>query len=98
MRVPEILEGVISTWAQFTIEVSDPEVFSAKLKEKGIPTARYYPKPVHQQSAYSHHPIEGKNLSNTEDCSNQTISLPMHPYLEESTQDKIIEIVQKVAR
>jgi dTDP-4-amino-4,6-dideoxygalactose transaminase len=98
LHVPEILEGVISTWAQFTIEVTDPEVFSEKLKEKGIPTARYYPKPVHQQSAYSHYPTEGKNLSNTEDCSNQTISLPMHPYLEESTQDKIIEIVQKVAR
>ena len=96
--LPKIMNGVISTWAQFTIEVTDPELFASRLKEKGIPTARYYPKPVHQQSAYSHFPIEGKKLLNTEDCSNHTISLPMHPYLDNRTQDIIIEIVQKAVK
>ena len=96
--LPKIMNGVISTWAQFTIEVTDPELFARRLKEKGIPTARYYPKPVHQQSAYSHFPIEGKKLLNTEDCSNHTISLPMHPYLDNRTQDIIIEIVQKAVK
>lgn len=96
--LPKIMNGVISTWAQFTIEVTDPELFASRLKEKGIPTARYYPKPVHQQTAYSHFPIEGKKLLNTEDCSNHTISLPMHPYLDNRTQDIIIEIVQKAVK
>ena len=95
LRVPHVLEGVRSTWAQFTIEVPDFAAFAAALSEKGIPTARYYPKPVHMQSAYSHYPVEGNSLVNTEDCISQTISLPMHPYLDVSTQDMIIECARQ---
>lgn len=91
LRVPAVLDGVISTWAQFTIEVPNPTEFGASLKEKGIPTARYYPKPVHQQSAYRDYPVQGNGLGNTEDCIDKIISLPMHPYLDEKTQDFILE-------
>lgn len=91
MRVPVVLDNVLSTWAQFTIEVPDHAAFAAALKEKGIPTARYYPKPVHMQTAYSHFPVAGNGLSNTEDCIDNIISLPMHPYLDADTQDMIIE-------
>ena len=91
LRVPFVLEGVVSTWAQFTIEVQDQANFAAKLKEKGIPTARYYPKPVHQQTAYSRYPVPRNGLVNTEDCLDNIISLPMHPYLDEVTQTMIIE-------
>ena len=55
------------------------------LKEKGIPTARYYPRPVHMQSAYADYPVQGNGLSNTEDCIDKIISLPMYPYLDEET-------------
>ena len=95
LRVPHVLEGVRSTWAQFTIEVPDFATFAAALSEKGIPTARYYPKPVHMQSAYNHYPVEGNSLANTEDCMSQIISLPMHPYLDVSTQDMIIECARQ---
>ena len=91
IRVPFVLEGVVSTWAQYTIEVSDPAAFAAALKEKGIPTARYYPKPVHMQSAYNHFPVAGNGLPNTESCIDKIISLPMHPYLDAETQDLILE-------
>lgn len=91
MRVPTVLDGVVSTWAQFTIEVPDHAVFSAALKEKGIPTARYYPKPVHMQTAYKHFPCAGDGLPNTMDCIENIISLPMHPYLDLQVQDLIIE-------
>jgi len=91
MRVPTVIEGVVSTWAQFTIEVPDHAAFAAALKDKDIPTARYYPKPVHMQTAYEHFPIAGNGLSNTMDCINNIISLPMHPYLDVDTQDMIIE-------
>ena len=90
-RVPVVLDGVTSTWAQYTIEVPDPFALAAALKERGIPTARYYPKPVHMQSAYNHFPVAGNGLPNTEDCIDNIISLPMHPYLDEDTQDKILE-------
>ncbi len=91
LRVPTVLDGVVSTWAQFTIEVADPDAFAAGLKEKGIPTARYYPKPVHMQTAYEMFPSQPGGLLNTEDCIDNIISLPMHPYLDENTQDMIIE-------
>jgi len=91
LRVPTVLDGVVSTWAQFTIEVKDPFSFAEMLKSKGIPTARYYPKPVHMQTAYSHYPTAGNGLSKTEDCIDKIISLPMHPYLDANTQDMIIE-------
>jgi len=95
LRVPKVAEGVISTWAQFTIEVPNPEIFSDKLKKAGIPTARYYPKPIHHQSAYNHYPIAGGYLKNTEECIKHIISLPMHPYLDKETQDMIIEETKK---
>lgn len=94
LRTPSVFEGVISTWAQYTIEVPNPAEFAARLKEKDIPTARYYPKPVHLQRAYKHFPSAGNGLVNTEECMDYIISLPMHPYLDENTQDMIIETVK----
>jgi len=92
-RVPTLLEGAKSTWAQFTIEVEDAAGLSAKLSEYDIPTARYYPKPIHMQTAYKDYPISGNGLPATEACRNHVISLPMHAYLDETTQDKVIEAV-----
>ncbi|WP_018998413.1 DegT/DnrJ/EryC1/StrS family aminotransferase [Hirschia maritima] len=92
-RVPTVLEGGISTWAQYTIEVSDWLRLATQLKEKGIPTARYYPNPVHGQSAYKHFPVVSSGLPQTEACLDKIISLPMHPYLEEDVQNQIIEAV-----
>jgi len=91
LRVPTVLDGVLSTWAQFTIEVPDHAAFGAALKEKSIPTARYYPKPVHMQTAYEKFPCGAGGMANTDDCIGNIISLPMHPYLDENTQDMIIE-------
>ncbi len=91
LRVPTVLDGVTSTWAQFTIEVPDPDGFGAAMREKNIPTARYYPKPIHKQSAYAQFPTGAGGMKNTEDCMTKIISLPMHPYLDEDTQDMIIE-------
>lgn len=98
LRVPTVLDEVISTWAQFTIEVKDPLSFAEVLKSKDIPTARYYPKPVHMQTAYSHYPTAGNGLPKTEECIDKIISLPMHPYLDANTQDMIIETAKMAIR
>lgn len=90
-RTPKIDDGVISTWAQYTIEVPDAENFSDALKADGIPNARYYPLPIHMHSAYRDFPISGNGLPNTMACRNHVVSLPMHPYLSESDQDRVIE-------
>ncbi len=93
-RVPTVLDGVRSTWAQFTVEVPDPAGFAAAMREHDVPTARFYPKPVHRQTAYADFPVGAGGLANTEDCMAHTISLPMHPYLDENTQDRIVEAVK----
>ncbi|GLQ21984.1 DegT/DnrJ/EryC1/StrS family aminotransferase [Algimonas porphyrae] len=89
-RIPVVMDGVVSTWAQYTIEVPDPFAFADALKAEGVPTARYYPKPVHIQTAYEHYPVAGNGLPNTMDCIDHIISLPMHPYLSEEDQAKVI--------
>jgi dTDP-4-amino-4,6-dideoxygalactose transaminase len=93
-RVPVISADILSTWAQYTIEVPNPQAFADALSARHVPTARYYPMPIHMQSAYQHYPVAGNGLPNTVDCMNHVISLPMHPYLSERDQDHVIEVAR----
>jgi dTDP-4-amino-4,6-dideoxygalactose transaminase len=65
------------------------------LKASGIPTAVYYPKPLHQQSAYRRFPIAGDALPVAEQLARQVLSLPMHPYLGPGPQASIIDAVRR---
>jgi len=96
--VPELTEGATSVWAQYTLRVPgfDRGAFQAGLKDKGVPTAIYYPKPLHQQIAYKHHPVAGTGLPVSERLSQEVVSLPMHPYLETEMQDRVINSVRAV--
>ena len=89
-RVPAVMDGVISTWAQYTIEVENPDELAASLRVAGIPTARYYPKPAHLQTAYANYPVAGNGLPNTESAMKKVISLPMSAYLAQEVQAEII--------
>ena len=66
---------------------------AAALKAQGVPTAIYYPKSIHQQTAYRHFPVADDDLPISEALSADVISLPMHAYLDEATQDRIIAAV-----
>ncbi len=92
--VPAMIKGGISTWAQFTIEHKDREGLAAHLKANGVPSAIYYPKPMHMQTAYKDFPVGAGGLEVSEDKAVRVISLPMHPYLDEGTQDMIIQAVR----
>jgi len=91
IRVPHVIDGANSTWAQYTIQVPDRDKLQADLKAKGVPTAVYYPIPLSRQKGYAHFP--SALIPTTEDISDTVISLPMHPYLDEAMQDVIIEAV-----
>jgi dTDP-4-amino-4,6-dideoxygalactose transaminase len=95
--VPHIMEGCTSVWAQYTIrvEASKRTPLADRLKEQGVPTAIYYPKPLHQQMAYKHYPVAGNGLPVSEKVAHEVISLPMHPYLDEAAQDMICEAVRR---
>lgn len=94
--VPKVPEGNLSVWAQYTIRVKDGtrEAFADALKACGIPTAIYYPKSMHQQTAYRHFPVAEGGLPVCEKLSRECISLPMHPYLDTATQDRVISAVR----
>ena len=91
IRVPRVIEGAQSTWAQYTIQVTDRDKVQAALKEQGIPTAIYYPIPLSQQKAYRQFPAVPTPVS--EKLSQAVISLPMHPYLDEPTLEVIADAV-----
>jgi len=91
--VPDVPQGNISNWAQYTIEHDDRDGLIAHLKEQGVPTAVYYPVPMHLQPAYSRFPQGAGGLPVTERLKDRVLSLPMHSDLDEATQDRIIAAV-----
>ena len=94
--VPSIAEGRSSVWAQYTIRVSAErrDLLTAALKAKGVPTAIYYQKSLHQQTAYRHFPVAEGGVPVSEQLSQEVLSLPMHPYLEEAAQDRVIDAIR----
>jgi dTDP-4-amino-4,6-dideoxygalactose transaminase len=95
--VPRLAGGCSSVWAQYTIRLPsgiDRNGFAAALKSQGIPTAIYYPKSMHQQTAYRDFPVADGGLPASERLSRDVISLPMHAYLDEPTQERIIATVR----
>ncbi|WP_347263552.1 DegT/DnrJ/EryC1/StrS family aminotransferase [Nitrobacter sp.] len=94
--VPRVAPDCTSVWAQYTIRVpnGNRDALASALKAQGIPTAIYYPRSLHQQTAYRNFPVAAGGLAVSERLSTEVISLPMHPYLDESTQDRIIEAVR----
>ena len=73
---------------------SNRDGFAAALKAQGIPTAIYYAKSMHQQTAYRDYPVAEGGLPVSEQLSDDVISLPMHAYLDEPTQERIIRAVR----
>jgi dTDP-4-amino-4,6-dideoxygalactose transaminase len=97
VTVPRLASGCTSVWAQYTIRLPkgcDRDGFAAVLKAQGIPTAIYYPKSMHQQTAYRDFPVADGGLPASESLSADVISLPMHAYLDEPTQARIIKAVR----
>jgi dTDP-4-amino-4,6-dideoxygalactose transaminase len=92
--IPRVIKGGISVWAQYVIEHHDRDGLAAHLKACGVPTAVYYPVPMHRQAPYACFPIAPGGLPVSEAKAQTVLALPMHAYLEEETQDEIIEAVR----
>jgi UDP-2-acetamido-2-deoxy-ribo-hexuluronate aminotransferase len=94
VTVPTVISGGISNWAQYTIELDQRDAFSVFARSWGVPTAAYYPMPIHTQQVYGHYPISPTGLGVTEAKAARVVSLPMHPYLDNQTQDYIVSCVR----
>lgn len=100
VATPQVQEGCVSVWAQYTIRIPGGrrESFMARMREQGVPTAIYYPKPLSQQEAYRHYPVSGNGVAVSERLAREVVALPMHPYLDEATQDRIIAAARAALR
>jgi dTDP-4-amino-4,6-dideoxygalactose transaminase len=90
--VPAVAQGSTSVWAQYTLRLpaGRRDAFATALKSQGIPTAIYYPIPLHRQEPYQRFPVAEGGAPVSERLADEVISLPMHAYLDEATQDRII--------
>ncbi len=98
VKTPCVLDGFLSSWAQYSILVANKttrESLQAYLKEQGIPTMIYYPKPMHKQKAFEGMDCIKTDLPVTESVCDRVLALPIHPYLSREDQDKVIEAIKK---
>lgn len=99
VKTPAVLPTMVSCWAQYTICFSDQEqrdLVMTELKNREIPSAVYYKKPMHMQEAFSHI-YHGKYMNEvtTEVCQ-RCLSLPMHAYLEQDEIEKICNAIKEI--
>ena len=96
-KAPQLAPSATSSWAQYVIRLpreADREAVQATMREQGVPTAIYYPRPMHTQPVYMRYPVTISGLSLTEKLAHDVLALPMHPYLEKQTQIQIVAALQ----
>ncbi len=93
VKTPVVPEGYYSSWAQYTIQLKNQKVregLQAYLKENGIPSMVYYPKPMHSQKAFEDVRQDEKDFPNTTELCDRVLALPIHPYMK---QEDIMQVV-----
>ena len=88
--IPILSHGNTSAWAQYTLKLDNREAVQAKLKAAGIPSVVYYPIPLSKQLGYQHYPQVSRGVEISEGLSEKVLSLPMHPYLSDTTQRRVV--------
>lgn len=98
IKTPVIPDGYYSSWAQYTIQLEDRETrdaLQAALKEAGIPSMVYYPKPMHKQEAFAGQAYDDAKFKNTIKLCDTVLSLPMHPYLTDEDIEEVVSVISK---
>jgi len=91
---PQIVKtGNISVWAQYSLLHPRREALMDALKKQGIPTAIYYPIPLHLQVAFTSLGYQPGDFPISEDAGRRIFSIPMHPYLTPAQQEQIVNII-----
>jgi len=93
--VPEVMPGNTHVYAQYTIRMPRRDALAEQLKTRGIPTAVYYPKCLHEQPAFAACGYRWGDFPVSEMASREVLSLPMHPFLTEPDQDRVITAVRE---
>ena len=93
VTVPRVAAECTSVWAQYSILSAERSAMQQRLQDAGIPSAIYYPLPLHRQKVFAHLGYQLGDFGVSERASHRIFSLPMHPYLTEADQDGIIEVL-----
>lgn len=96
--VPDILPGNTHVYGQYTIRVANRDRAAERLKAKGIPTAVYYPKCLHEQPVFSDLGYRWGDFPESEKVSREVLSLPMHPFLTEDDQLSVVQALLESMR
>lgn len=94
---PIIPEGYYSSWAQYTIKLTNKEQrdnLQQKLKGAGVPSMVYYPTPMHKQSAFAGNDYSNDFCPNATSLCQRVLSLPLHPYMSEEDVIKICDVIK----
>jgi UDP-2-acetamido-2-deoxy-ribo-hexuluronate aminotransferase len=94
--VPEVAPGNTHVYAQYTIRVPDRDMVAERLKAERIPSAIYYPKCLHEQPVFASLGYKWGDFPESEKASREVISLPMHPFLSEADQDRVVAALSKL--
>jgi UDP-2-acetamido-2-deoxy-ribo-hexuluronate aminotransferase len=92
---PEVAQHNVSAWAQYTIRVAGRDAVAERMKEQGIPTAVHYPLPLNRQPASAD---PAAQVPQSARAAEEVLSLPMHPYLEENDQQRIVAVLASAIR
>lgn len=93
VKVPQIRNGYYSSWAQYSILLESERErnrLQKYLKEREIPSMIYYPKPMSKQTAFRDMDCRKVELAVTEDICKRVLALPLHPYMDEEEQEKVV--------
>ena len=96
VKTPEIPKGFYSSWAQYTIQLPSKEMrtkVQEALKAADVPTAIYYPIPMHRQTAFASLDLKENQCPVADYLADRVLSLPIHPYLSEGDQDSICSVL-----
>ncbi|MEM7192132.1 MAG: DegT/DnrJ/EryC1/StrS family aminotransferase, partial [Pseudomonadota bacterium] len=96
VTIPKRIAGRQSAWAQYTIKTDRRADIQAALNDAGIPSAIYYPKPMHLQAPYLPYGSGEGSLPVSEQICHQVMSLPMHPYLPDDDARRVAGIIQTI--
>ncbi len=96
LTLPRVFSGIKSAWAQYSLLAPDArarQTIQDRLQANSIPTAVYYPTPLHLQTAFVHLGYEKGDFPVSEDCAQRIFSIPMHPYLTDADLNRICSML-----
>ena len=93
VEAPFVAPACTSVWAQYSVLSESRELLQQKLQAAQIPTAIYYPLPLHLQRAFAHLGYKPGDFPVSESAARRIFSLPMHPYLGQADQERIIQVL-----